>query len=86
MNFLLKIKLNTLIQYLLRKEEAPMATDDLPAATNCLEVWLLQVTLEGLAYDTDNRDLYLKLFQSINVSIAGPYVNKFSRNKYGNKE
>ena len=74
----------TMIKYLLRKKEAPMETADIPAGINCLEVRALQFTLEGSAYDADNKDFYLKLFWSMNVIIAGPYVNNFSKTKDGN--
>ena len=41
--------------------------------------------MEGGAYDAGNKDFYSKIFQLTNVIIAGPYVNKFSRTKYGCK-
>ena len=76
---------HTLIQYLLRKDEAPTETSDIPDGINRVEVRALQVTSEGSTYDTNNNDLYLKLFQSTNVSVSEPCVKKFSKTKYGRK-
>ena len=36
-----------------------------------------------MTYANDNKYLYSNLFQSTNVSVAGPYVKKFSRTKDG---
>ena len=68
---------HTPIKYLLHKYEVPTETADLPAGLNRLEVRALQVNLEGSAYDAKNKDFYSKLFQSTNVSVAGPYANNF---------
>ena len=72
---------HTPIQYLLQKQEAPMTTAYLPAGFSRLEVQALQVTLEGSSYNANNKYFYFKLFQSTNVSVAGPYAKKFSRTK-----
>ena len=64
----------------------PKATSDITSGLNCIYVWALQVPLEGSEYDAYNKDFYLKLFQSKNVSVSGPYVKKFSRTNYGHKE
>ena len=71
--------------YLIRKDETPTATADLPAGLSRLEQRCLQVPLEGSAYIADNKDLFSKLFSSTNLAIAGPYVKKFSRYKDGRK-
>ena len=62
---------HTPIQYLLRKDEVPTETADLPAGINRLDIRSLQVTLEGSSYDAYNKDFYSKLFQSTDVSVAG---------------
>ena len=51
------------IQYLLREQEAPTTTSDIPDGLNHLEVLALQVPLEGSAYDANNKELYSKLFR-----------------------
>ena len=76
---------HTPIQYLLRKQESPMITADLPAGLSRIEVSSLQVSLEVLAYDANNKDFYWNIFQLMNLSVAGPYVNNFSRTKDRNK-
>ena len=76
---------HTPIPYLLRKQEAPTVAANLPDIIIRLEVRALQVTLEGSAYDSDNKDLYSELFQLTYVSIEGTYVKKFSRTKDGRK-
>ena len=59
----------------------PTTTSDIPAGINRLEVQEIQVPLEGSAYESDNKDFYLKLFHSTNMSVAGPYVKKLFRTK-----
>ena len=71
----------TPIQYLLRKNEAHTTTAYLPAGFIRLEVQALQVPLEISAYNAKNKDFYLNIFQSTNVSVLGPYAKKFSRTK-----
>ena len=74
---------HTPIQYLLHEQESPTTTSDFSAGFSRLEVRALQVPLEGSTYDTNNNYLYLKLFQSKNLSVSGPYVKKSYRTKYG---
>ena len=62
-----------------------MATADLLYGINGLKVQALQVPLGGLAYYANNKYFYLKLFQSINVRVTGPYVKKLSITKDGCK-
>ena len=62
-----------------------MSAADLPGGINRVEVRALQAPLEGSANDDDKNDFYLNLFQSTNVSVAGPYVKKFSIIKDGHK-
>ena len=76
---------HTPIMYLLRKDETPTATADIPAGLSLLKQRCLQVPLDGSAYIADNKDLFSKLFLSTNLAIAGPYVKKFSRSKDGRK-
>ena len=38
-----------------------------------------------MAYDANSKYFYSNIFQSTNVSVAGPYVKKLSRTKYGSE-
>ena len=58
----------------------------LPLGNNLLNNWILQVPLEGLAHQEENRDFYANLFEATHFSVAGPNIWKLNREKYRRKD
>ena len=58
---------------------------DITAGNSQMDKRIIQVPLDGLAHQEDNKYLYTKLFKETNSSVAGMYVRNFTRVKDGHK-